>query len=64
VATLVLAVVGTVGVVPAIVRWEHFLNEFNASSSGADNGQPVRAPVFPWRRNVRPQTAAQTQTPV
>jgi uncharacterized protein involved in exopolysaccharide biosynthesis len=62
-ATLVLAVVGTIGIVPVTVRWEHFLIEFNASSSGADSGQPARPRAFPWRRSARPQAAAQTQTP-
>lgn len=64
VATLVLAIVGAIGIVPATVRWEHFLRELNASVSGGDSGQPAGSRLFDWRRRALPQTAAQTQTPV
>ena len=54
VATLVLAIAGAIGIVPATVRWEHLLRELNASTSGGDSGQPARSRLFDWRRRALP----------
>jgi hypothetical protein len=59
VATLLLAIAGTIGLVLASERWEHLMRSVGFTA----NGKPSTPRIGIRRRSVQPQTLPQVQPP-